>query len=270
MSLPNIHPSAIIDPTAKIDPTATVGPYAVIGPETVIGPRCSIGAHALVEYARMGADNRIFQGAYVGTAPQDLKYAGEKTWLIMGDKNQVREGATLNRGTTATGETRIGSNCLFMTCSHVAHDCRLGDGVILANCVALAGHVEAGDCSIFGGFAGIHQFVRIGRFCMVGAGAMVPKDIPSFCMCQGDRATLRGLNLLGMRRAGLGHNTVKAVKDAYKTLFLSGLPLEAALAQLKGSQPPPEVLEMLAFIEGSKRGITRPATGAALEEEVTL
>jgi UDP-N-acetylglucosamine acyltransferase len=266
----SVHPTAIVDPSARIDPTATVGPYAVIGPQAVIGPRCAVGPHAVVEHVRMGADNRIHAGAFVGTAPQDLKYQGEKTVLIMGDRNIVRECVTLNRGTAATGETRIGSNCLFMAYTHVAHDCRVGDHVILANCVALAGHVEAGDYSVFGGFAGLHQFVRVGRCVMVGAGAMVAKDVPSFCTCQGDRATLRGLNLIGMRRVGLGREAVKAIKDAYHTLFLSGLTQENALADLKASSPPPEVQEMVRFIEGSKRGITRPATGAVLEEEVTL
>lgn len=271
MSAGLIHPTAIIDPGAKIGTGVAIGPYAVIGPEVQIGAGTTIGAHAVVEHTEMGRDNRIFPGSFVGLAPQDLKYAGERTRLVMGDKNTVREGVTLNRGTAAHGETRIGHGCLFMTCSHVAHDCIIGNGVITANCVALAGHVEAGDYSVFGGFAGIHQYVRIGSYCMIGAGAMVPKDIPSFCTCQGDRATLRGLNLLGMRRAGLSRDSVKSVKDAYKTLFLSGQPQEAALAQLKGGSPTPEVLAMVKFIESSKRGITRPATSAALlEEEVSL
>jgi UDP-N-acetylglucosamine acyltransferase len=134
----------------------------------------------------------------------------------------------------------------------------------------LAGHVEAGDYSVFGGFVGIHQFVRIGRFSMLGAGAMVPKDVPSFCTAQGDRATLRGLNLIGMRRAGLKPPAVAAVKEAYRTIFLSGLPLEAAIAQLRAASPTAEVLDMLTFIETSKRGVVRPATGAALEEEVSV
>lgn len=265
-----IHQTAIVDPGAKIDPSVAVGPYAIIGPEVEIGAGSTIGAHAIVEYVRMGRENNIFPGAHVGTAPQDLKYAGERTMLVMGDKNTAREGVTLNRGTIAHGETRIGSGCLFMTGSHVAHDCIVGNGVILANCVALAGHVEAGDYSVFGGFAGIHQFVRIGRFCMIGAGSMVPKDIPSFCMCQGDRATLRGLNLLGMRRAGLARDAVKSVKEAYHALFLSGLTQENAVERLKGAGASAEVLEILRFIESSKRGVMRPASGAALEEEVTL
>ncbi len=266
----NIHPTAVVDPSARIDPTAVIGPYAVIGPETVVGPRCVVGAHAVVEYARMGADNRIMPGAFVGTPPQDLKYAGEQTRLVMGERNTVRECVTLNRGTAAHGETRIGSGCLFMAYSHVAHDCAIGDGVILVNSVGIAGHVEIGDYSVVGGLVGIHQYVRIGKYCMLGGGSMVGKDLPPFCTCQGDRASLRGLNLLGMRRAGLSRETIAAVKEAYRILFLSGLRLEEAVAQLKASGPCPEVLEMLEFMARSKRGVMRPASGVAEEEEVSL
>ena len=265
----NIHPTAVVHPSAKIDPTAQIGPYAVIGEEVEIGAGTTVGAHAVVEFATVGKNNRLFPGCYVGTAPQDLKYAGEKTRLVMGDGNRVRECVTLNRGTTATGETVIGSNCLFMAYSHVAHDCRIGNGVIVVNSVGIAGHVEIGDFTVLGGIAGVHQFVRIGRYCMVGGGSMAGKDLPSFCTCQGDRATLRGLNLLGMRRAGLSRETISAVKDAYKTLFMSGLTIEDAIARLK-TVPVPEVHEMLQHIERSKRGIMRPATGELAEEEVTV
>jgi UDP-N-acetylglucosamine acyltransferase len=266
-----IHPTAVVDPSAQIDKTVEIGPYAIIGADVVIGPECSVGPHAIVEYTHMGRGNKIFGGSFLGGAPQDLKYAGEKTRLVMGDYNTVRECATLNRGTIASGETRIGSHCLFMTSSHVAHDCRIGDHVILVNCVAAAGHVTIGDYAVIGGFAGIHQFARIGRLCMIGAGAMVGKDVPPFCTCQGDRATIRGLNLLGLRRAGIHRESVSAIKNAYKTLFMSGLRLETALAQLKEGSPVPEVLEMVSSIEkASKHGIIRPASGAALEEEVTV
>ncbi|MBI4387401.1 MAG: acyl-ACP--UDP-N-acetylglucosamine O-acyltransferase [Elusimicrobia bacterium] len=265
-----IHPSAVVHPSSKIAPSAAIGPYAVIGEETFIGAGTTVGAHAVVEFATVGKNNRIHPGSYVGTPPQDLKYAGERTRLTLGDNNTVRECVTLNRGTAATGETRIGSGCLFMANSHVAHDCRIGNGVIVVNSVGIAGHVEIGDFTVVGGIVGIHQFARIGRYCMLGGGSMVNMDIPSFCMCQGDRAKLRGLNLLGMRRAGLSRETVAAIKDAYKTLFLSGAPREAALAQLKAGSPFPEVQEMVSFIERSKRGITRPAVGEEAQEEVTL
>jgi len=266
-----IHPSAIIEPGAQIDPTVDIGPYVIIGPDVVIGARTTVSAHAVIEYTHMGVDNKILPGAYLGGPPQDLKYAGEKTLLIMGDRNTVREAVTLNRGTAACGQTRIGSGCLFMANSHVAHDCVIGNNVILVNSVACAGHVDVGDYTIVGGLSGIHQYVRIGRYCMIGAGSMVGKDMPSFCLCQGDRATLRGLNLLGMRRAGLGREIVSAIKTAYKTLFLSGQPLEAALAQLKAGNPIAEVREMVDFIERSKRGTLRPAAAnAPQDEEVTV
>ncbi|MBI3548957.1 MAG: acyl-ACP--UDP-N-acetylglucosamine O-acyltransferase [Elusimicrobia bacterium] len=266
----NIHPTAVVHPTAKIDPTVKIDPYAVIGEEVALGAGTWIGAHATVEFTTMGKDNKIFPGAHVGGAPQDLKYAGERTRLVMGDGNKVRETVTLNRGTSSTGETRIGSGCLFMAYSHVAHDCRIGDGVVVVNCVGIAGHVEIGDFTVIGGLVGIHQFVRIGRYCMVGGGSMVGKDIPSFCTCQGDRATLRGLNLIGMRRAGLGREAISAVKEAYKGLFLSGQTLETAIAQMKDSSPSAEVSQMIDFIERSKRGVMRPAAGAEQEEEVSV
>ncbi len=265
----NIHPTAIIDPSAKLDPSVKVGPYTVIREDVVVGAGTVIGAHAVLEFVHMGKDNIISDASYIGVAPQDLKYAGEKTLLVMGDRNKVREGATLNRGTAAFGETKIGNDCLFMTCSHVAHDCQLGNQVILANCVALAGHVEVGDGCVFGGFVGVHQYVKIGRFCMLGAGSMVAKDVPSFCNAQGDRATLRGLNLVGMRRAGLHRDSVSAIREAYRTLFLSGRPWDEALAEVRASGVT-EVQDMVRMIDGSKRGITRPATGVQAEEEVTL
>lgn len=262
-----IHPTAVVDPSAKIDPSVEIGPYAVIGADVVIGAGTTIGAHSVVEYTHMGRDNRISPGAYIGGPPQDLKYAGEHTLLVMGDRNAVRECVTLNRGTSAHGETRIGSGCLFMANSHVPHDCIIGDGVILVNSVGIAGHVEIGDHTVVGGLVGVHQYVRIGRYCMLSGGSMVNKDIPPFCTGQGDRAVLRGLNLVGLRRAGLSRESISAVKAAYKTLFLSGLPLEEAVSRLKSGSPSPEVIELLDFIARSKRGITRPAAGAAAEQE---
>jgi UDP-N-acetylglucosamine acyltransferase len=218
----------------------------------------------------MGRGNKLFSGCYVGTAPQDLKYAGEKTRLVMGDGNTVRECVTLNRGTSAHGETRIGSNCLFMAYSHVAHDCLLGNNVILVNSVALAGHVTIGDFTVVGGLAAIHQYLTIGKYCMLGGGSMLNKDLPDYCLCQGYPATLRGLNMLGLRRAGFSRDTVSAIKDAYKTLFFSGLRIEEAVSKIKAAGAPKEVLSMLDFIERSKRGIMRPAAGAPAEEEAVL
>jgi UDP-N-acetylglucosamine acyltransferase len=189
----------------------------------------------------------------------------------MGDGNVVREFVTLHRATPATGETRIGSGCMFMACSHVAHDCRIGDRVILVNSVGLAGHVQIAYNAIIGGLAGVHQFVRIGRYCMVGGGSMVGKDLPPFCTCQGDRALLRGLNLVGLRRAAFSRDAVRAIKETYKTLFLSGLPLEEALRRAEGSGESVETREMLSFVRAAgKRGVMKAASRASAEEEAVL
>ncbi len=267
-----IHPTAVVDATAKLDPTVEIGPYAIIGPDAVIGARTKVGAHAVVEHATLGADNLLHPGCYVGTPPQDLKYAGEKTRLIMGDKNVVRECVTMNRGTSqGGGVTQIGSHCLFMAYSHVAHDCRIGNGVILVNSVALAGHVHVGDCAVLGGICAIHQYVNIGRFVMIGGVSMVGHDILPFATAQGDRATLRGLNMLGMRRGGFSREAMSAVKSAYKSLFLQGGSLEENVAKLKASSPCKEVQEWIAFIESAgKRGVMRPAVGATEAEEASV
>ena len=255
-----IHPTAIVHPTATLDPSVTVGPYAVIGEDVVIGAGSSVGPHAVVEHATIGKNNKLHAGCYGGTAPQDLKYAGEKTRLVMGDNNTVRECVTINRGTTHTGETRIGSNCLFMAYAHVAHDCRIGNGVIVVNSVALAGHIEVGDYAVLGGICAIHQFARIGRLAMLGGGSMNGQDVLPFCNTQGDRAQLRGLNILGMRRAGISREAIGAVKDAYKLIFMQGLTMAAAVLKLKAGNPCPEVQEWIRFIEApSKRGLMRAA-----------
>ncbi len=264
-----IHPTAVVDPSAKIDPSAEIGPFAVIGPETVIGARTKVGAHAVVEHATLGTDNVLHPGCYVGTPPQDLKYAGEKTRLVMGDKNTVRECVTINRGTAqGGGVTKIGSGCLFMACSHVAHDCQIGNGVILVNAVLLAGHVHVGDMAVLGGACAVHQFLRIGRLAMLGGGSMNGQDILPFANTQGDRAVMRGINMLGLKRAGVPPESRTALKEAYKTLFLSGLTQSEAVAKLKSEKSDPIVQEWLDFIEAAgKRGYMRPAVGATELEE---
>ncbi len=264
-----IHKTAVVDPSAKIDPTAEIGPYAIIGPDTEIGPRTKVGAHAVVEYATLGADNVLHAGCYVGTPPQDLKYAGEKTRLVMGDKNTVRECVTINRGTAQGGGlTKIGSNCLFMACSHVAHDCVVGNNVIVVNAVLLAGHVTIGDGAVLGGMCAIHQHTRIGRLAMLGGASMNGQDVLPFANTQGDRATMRGINMLGLKRAGVPPESRTALKDAYKTLFLSGMTQVDALAKLKAGKVDPVVQEWIDFIESAgKRGYMRPAVGATELEE---
>lgn len=255
-----IHPTAIVHPEAQLDVTVEVGPYAVVGPRVKVGPRTIIGPHAVVEGdTTIGADNRIFQFTSVGAIPQDLKYAGEPTRLVIGDRNQVREFTTIHLGTAqGGGVTRIGSGCLLMANSHVAHDCIVGDDVILANSSALAGHVTVEDHVTCGGLSGVHQFTRLGRHAFISGGAMVTMDIPPYCTAQGDRAELAGLNTVGLTRGGFSTEAVARIKAAYKLLFRSGLGLREALARVVAEfGGNPEIDHLVRFIEGSERGIAR-------------
>ncbi|MBI3292074.1 MAG: acyl-ACP--UDP-N-acetylglucosamine O-acyltransferase [Elusimicrobia bacterium] len=230
-SLP-IHPTAIVHPTAQVGEDVEIGPYAVIGDATVLGRGVRVGPHAVIEFADIGEGCQIHPHAFVGTAPQDLKYRGEPTRLILGPGTIVRECATLNRGTAASGATRIGARCLLMAYVHIAHDCVLGDGVIMANYTALAGHVTVEEEAVLSSHIGVHQFTRIGRLAMIGAGAMVAKDIPPFTTAWGDRVRLAGLNLVGLRRRNFPSKTIQAIRKAYKILITQRLPLEEALRQL--------------------------------------
>lgn len=255
---PTIHPTAVVDPSAKIGPGVTIGPYAVIGEDVELAANVSVGAHAVVEFATVGEGTVIFPGAFVGTAPQDLKYAGEHTRLLVGAGCKIRECVTLNRGTTANQITKIGDRCLFMAYSHVAHDCIIGDEVIVANSVAIAGHCEVGDFTILGGMTGLHQFVKVGKLCMVGAGSMVPMDLPPFTLSWGDRSRLSGLNLIGLRRRGYKASDVSDIKAVYRDLFNSTTPLKQLLPQLKAQHTSTVAQDFLSFVEKSERGIVRP------------
>ena len=263
-----IHNTAIIHPTAKISKNVEIGPYAIIGENTVIGTGTRIGPHAIVECAEIGDNCVIFSHAAVGTAPQDLKYKNEPTKLIIGSNCSVREFVTLNRGTTASGQTVIGSNCLFMAYSHVAHDCRIGNRVIMANAATLGGHVTVGDNAFLGGLVAVHQFSRIGRLAMLAGGAMVSQDVIPFTQVHGNRAKLAGLNLVGIRRNPELKDALEDIKSAYRTLFLTGIPMQEALDQLEASNLRPEVKEMIDFIHSSKRGFCRPSRNKAEEDEV--
>ena len=255
-----IHPTAIITPGAELHPSVQVGPYAVIGPHVRIGEGTVIGPHAVIEgRTRIGARNHIFQFASVGAIPQDLKYAGEPTELVIGDGNTIREFTTLNLGTVGGGGvTRVGNQNLFMAYSHVAHDCVVGNGCVLANGVALAGHVEVDDHVILGGLSAIHQFTRIGRHAFIAGGSMVAMDVPPYCTAQGDRAELAGLNTVGLQRHGYTEDQVRRIKDAYRILFRSKLGLNEATSALRAEHGGhAEIDHLLEFILASKRGITR-------------
>jgi len=256
----SVHPTAIIAPGAKLHATVEVGPYAVIGSQVTIGAGTMVGPHAVIDgRTRLGERNKVFQFASVGAPPQDLKYAGEDSALEIGNENLIREFTTLHKGTTGGGGvTRIGDRNLFMAYAHVAHDCQVGNGCVLANGATLGGHVEVGDHVILGGLAAVHQFTRIGRHAFVAGGAMVVMDVPPFCTAQGDRAELVGINGIGLARHGFSEEQIARVKEAYRILFRSKLPLEDATERLRaelGDQP--EIQVLLGFVTTSQRGITR-------------
>jgi UDP-N-acetylglucosamine acyltransferase len=255
-----IHPTAIIHEGAELDEHVQVGPYTVIGAEVRIGSGTTVGPHTVIEgLTEIGCDNRIFQFASIGAIPQDLKYAGEKTRLIIGDGNSIREFTTIHLGTEAGGgETLIGNNNLLMAYSHVAHDCRLGDHCILANCATLGGHVEVHDYAILGGLSAVHQFCRIGSHCMISGGSMVGKDILPFTIAQGDRAKPVGINLVGLQRRGFSEKVIRDLKMAFKIMFRSGINTHEALEKIRGEmQLTPELKIFLEFFEKSERGIAR-------------
>ncbi|MBW2476937.1 MAG: acyl-ACP--UDP-N-acetylglucosamine O-acyltransferase [Deltaproteobacteria bacterium] len=255
-----IHPTAIIDPSAQLAQGVEVGPYAIIGPHVSIGAGSRVGAHAMIDsWTEIGKENHIYQFASVGAPPQDLKYGGEETHLKIGDRNRIREFATLHRGTVeGGGVTTVGSDCLFMAYSHVAHDCIVHDHVILANGATLAGHVEVEQHAIIGGLAAVHQFCRLGCHTMISGGAMVAQDIPPFTVAQGDRAKTVGLNLIGLKRRGFSDDSVRGLKQAYRLIFRSGLRLDEALQSIaEDIDSSPELEHFVAFIKKSQRGIAR-------------
>jgi UDP-N-acetylglucosamine acyltransferase len=268
-----IHPSAVVAPGAELDRGVEIGPYAVIGPRVRIGKNTWVGPHAVIEgHTTLGCENRIFQFASVGAIPQDKKYRGEDSLLIIGDHNVIREFATLHPGTSGGGSvTRVGNYNLFMAYSHVAHDCLIGNHVIMANCATLGGHVTLEDHVGVGGLVGIHQFVRVGESAYLGGGSMVALDVPPYCLANGDRARLYGLNLVGLKRRGFQPAQLAALKKAYNTLFAEGLPLKDALARIRHECPSsPEIAHLAEFIACSQRGICRPRGHDDPEGEIEL
>lgn len=255
-----IDPMAVVSDGARLDQGVEVGPFSVIGDGVRVGADTIIGPHVVLEgRTTIGKGNRIFQFASIGTIPQDLKYAGEDSELIIGDRNQIREYATIHRGTAGGGMvTRIGDDGLFMTYSHVAHDCQIGNGVILGCTAILAGHILIEDGAILSGHTGVHQFCRIGRFAYVGGASVVVKDVPPFTTVQGDRAKLIGLNLEGLKRKDFTSDQISNLKKAYRIVFRSGLVLEEAVARVKAEIPQDPNVELFTdFIQGSERGVTR-------------
>jgi UDP-N-acetylglucosamine acyltransferase len=255
-----VHATAIVDKRAELDSTVEVGPFAVIGPRVKIGARTKVGPHAVIEGdTTIGEGNIIFQFAAIGAIPQDLKYAGEPTRLVIGDGNSIREFATVHLGTAQGGGiTRIGDKCLLMANSHVAHDVQLGEGCILANSAALAGHVTVEDRVIFGGLSAVHQFTRIGRLAFISGGAMVTQDVPPYVTVQGDRAEVVGLNTVGLTRAHFDDAQQTRVKSAFKILYRSKLGFREAIAHVRAEHGGHvEIDHLVAFLENSQRGIAR-------------
>jgi len=256
----NIHPTAVVSSEAQLGEGVQIGPYAIIGPDVNIGPNTFIGPHAVIErHTDIGDNCRILQFASIGGDPQDLKYRGEDTRVIIGNNNVIREFVTINRATSADiGVTEIGDNNLIMAYCHVAHNCKLGDFVVMANSANLAGHIHIDDYAIIGGLTGIHQFTRVGRHAFVGGASAIARDVPPFTTVAGNHAKPYGLNIVGLRRRGFAEETLKALKQAYKLVYRSSLLLTDALRRIRAEVPDiPEVRQFVEFIEKSERGICR-------------
>ncbi len=259
-----IDPKAIVSRKARIELGVEIGPYSIIGDDVYIGKDTIIGPHVVIEGpAKIGERNRIYQFASIGTPPQDISYKGEKTDLIIGNENVIREFVTINRATTKEeGKTIIGDRNYFMAYAHIAHDCRLGNDIIMGNIATLGGHVRVGDHAIISAFVAVHQFVRIGEYAFVGAKCGVDRDIPPFMLASvdetGPRAKIFGVNSVGLRRKGFPKEVIEGLKRAYKIIWRENRNLSNAIEQIrKEIDPFPELEILISFLKSSKRGITR-------------
>jgi UDP-N-acetylglucosamine acyltransferase len=229
-----IHPTAVVHPKAELHPTVRVGPYAIIGEKVIVGAQTNIGAHVVIEGpTEIGEDNRIFPGAVIGSEPQDLKYKGAASWVKIGNNNQIREYVTINRATDEGEATIIGNNNLLMAYAHVAHNCIIEDEVIIANTVALAGHIHIESKARISGVLGVHQFVHIGSLAMVGGMSRIERDVPPYTIVEGNPSRVRSLNLVGLQRAGLSSEEIGHLKKAFRLLYRSGITLQEALEQIE-------------------------------------
>jgi len=258
----HIHSTALVDAAAQIDASVQVGPYAVIGPNVRIGAGTTVGAHCVIDgHTSIGQDNRIYQFASVGAPPQDKKYAGEPTALVIGDRNTIREFCTINTGTAQDrGVTTVGDDNWIMAYVHIAHDCTVGHGTVLANNATLAGHVQIDDFAIIGGLTGVHQFTRVGAYVMAGFASHISQDVPPFMMVDGNPLAVRGLNAEGLRRRGFSSARVALIKQMHRLLYRQGLTLaaaRAAIAELPTEDAQQDVALMLNLLDASSRGIVR-------------
>lgn len=255
-----IHATALVDPAAKLGTGVSIGPYSIVGADVQIGDRTTIGPHVVIEgITRIGCDNRIFQFASLGAEPQDKKFSGERSELVIGDRNVIREFTTFNRGTgEGGGATRIGDDNWLMAYVHIAHDCQVGNQVVFANNSTLAGHVEIGDFVILGGFTGIHQFCKVGAHAFAGMGSLINADVPPFVIVAGNYAKPRGINSEGLKRRGFDATRIAAIKRAYRTVYVAGKPLSEARERLaEQATTSDDVAGMLDFIERSERSLVR-------------
>jgi UDP-N-acetylglucosamine acyltransferase len=255
-----IHPTAQIDPSARVGARVSIGAYSIIGADVDIGDGTSIGPHCVISGpTRIGMDNRIYSHAALGSDPQDKKFADERTELVIGDRNTIREFTTFSRGTAdGGGVTSIGDDNWIMAYVHIAHDCKVGSNTIFANNATLAGHAVIEDWVILGGFAGVHQFCRIGAHAFIGMGSLINGDVPPFVMVADKYAKPRGINAEGLKRRGFDAERIASIKRAYRTLFVSGRPMAEARQELaESAQDSVDVRQMLEFIERSERGVLR-------------
>jgi UDP-N-acetylglucosamine acyltransferase len=252
-----IHPTAIISPQAELAADTKVGPFAIVGPGCVIDDGCSIGAHSVLERnVRLAKHVRIGVGAALGGDPQDLKFKGEETWVEVGENTTIREYSTINRGTSQSFKTTLGRNCFIMSYVHLAHDCHVGDGVIISNATQLAGHVTVEEKAIISGVSAIHQFALIGKYSFIGGCSRVAKDVPPYVKAVGNPVKLYGLNTVGLQRNGFAEDVIKELKRAYRLFFKSELNVSQARARAESElRQIPEIQEFLRFFERSDRGV---------------
>lgn len=258
-----IHPTAIIDPGAEVGADVVIGPYCVVGDKVVIGAGTTLQNHVTIcGPTTIGQSNQFFAYTSIGQRTQDLKYAGEPTYLEIGDHNVFREFCTVNRGTLPGTKTVVGSHNLFLSYCHIAHDCVVGSHVIFSNNGTLAGHVTVEDYVILGGLTAVHQFCRIGKHAITGGCSKIVQDVVPFTIADGNPARARGVNMVGLQRNGFSEEQVKAIRSAFKTLYRSKLNIGQALEALKGTGPDEHLQHLIAFVEGSKRGIVTAGRGA--------
>ena len=254
-----IHPTAIVNPKAQLGENLQVGPYAIVGEHVTLGDNTIIHPHAVIDgFTTIGEDCEVFPGAAVGLRCQDLKYGGERTYVVIGDRTVIRECVTVNSSTGEEGKTVLGEDCFLMAYSHVGHNCRLGDGVIMANLASLAGHVLIEDQAVIGGLVGIHQFTHVGTLSMIGGLSKVNQDVPPYALSDGVPSSVVDINAVGLRRLGFPSETRNILRRAFKILFKSGLATSHAVEIVKSDLPRiPEIVHLLEFIAKSERGIGR-------------